>query len=72
MTDDQGLWCQGEFYYDSPLARLRYTGFLHLIGISDADPGRCLGINTFQIFLGQKTFLRPHFELIRILCKTDV
>ena len=65
MTDDQGLWCQGEFYYDSPLARLRYTGFLHLIGISDADPGRCLGINTFQIFLGQRTDTH-HLNLLYI------
>ena len=44
MTNNQDLWCKGELYFDSKFLKRKYIYFLQIIGISNADHGKCLGI----------------------------
>jgi len=54
MTENEFLWCKEKYQFGSYELLLNYVGFLHDIGISDIDPGKCLTPCKTKIFLSKE------------------
>ena len=44
MTENENLWCKGKISFDSDSDFFKYINFMYFVGMSEVDPGKCLGI----------------------------